>query len=151
MAPTQKGFTLIEVMITVMVVAVLAAIAVPSYQDYVTRGRVVEASSALSDARTKMEQYFQDNRTYPASCTTGVPGATQIQVMAPTNFDLVCGNLSATTYTVTANGKGAVTGFTYTIAQDNSKTSAFSGTGASKNWTPATPNNCWVFKKGGVC
>jgi type IV pilus assembly protein PilE len=150
MAPTQKGFTLLEVMITVAIVAILAAVAVPNYQDYVTRGRVVEASSALSDARVKMEQYFQDNRAYPASCTTGVPGPTQIQVAAGTSFDLACAT-TATTYTVTANGKASMAGFTYTIAQDNTKTSAFSGTGASKGWTAASPNNCWVFKKGGVC
>jgi type IV pilus assembly protein PilE len=151
MAPAQKGFTLLEVMITVAIVAVLAAIAVPNYRTYVTRGRIVEASSALSDARVKMEQYYQDNRSYPASCTTGVPGPTQIQVMAAQNFDLACSNLTATTYTVTANGKGAVAGFTYTIAQDNSKTSAFRGGGASAGWTAAAPNNCCLFNKGGVC
>ena len=151
MAPTQKGFTLLEVMIAVAIIGILAAIAVPGYRDYVTRGRVVEASAALSDARVKMEQYYQDNRAYPASCTTDAPGPTQIQVMAAQNFDLVCSNLSATTYLVTANGKGPVTGFTYTIAQDNTKTSAFTGAGYSAGWSAASPNNCWVFKKGGVC
>src|SRR4051812_25565453 len=100
MAPAQKGFTLIEVMITVVIVAILAAIAVPNYRDYVTRGRVVEATSALSDTRVKMEQYFQDNRAYPAGCTTGVPAATQVQVPAPQSFDIACGNLTASTYTV---------------------------------------------------
>ena len=67
---TQRGFTLIELMVTVAIIAVLAAIAVPNYRDYVTRGKLVEASAGLSDARVKMEQYFQDNRTYPGGCVT---------------------------------------------------------------------------------
>ena len=61
---SNSGFTLIEVMITVAIVAILGAIAVPSYNEYVQRARITEATSALSDMRNKMEQYFQDNRTW---------------------------------------------------------------------------------------
>ena len=61
---SNSGFTLIEVMITVAIVAILAAIAVPSYNEYVQRARITEATSNLSDMRNKMEQYFQDNRTW---------------------------------------------------------------------------------------
>ena len=61
---SNSGFTLIEVMITVAIVAILAAIAVPSYNEYVQRARITEATSALADMRNKMEQYFQDNRTW---------------------------------------------------------------------------------------
>lgn len=149
----QRGFNLIEIMVVVAIVAILAAIAVPSYRDYVTRGRVVEAASGLSDARNKMEQFFQDNRTYPTGCVIApaAPGATQVQLPALQAFDLACGNLGATTYTVTAAGKDAMAGFTYTINEQNVKTSAFSGTGASAGWTAATPNTCWVFRKGGQC
>ena len=153
MARRQSGFTLLEVMIVVVIIAILAAIAVPSYTDYVTRGRVVEATANLSDARAKMEQYFQDNRSYPTGCviSPAAPGATTIQVQAGQYFDLACGGLSATTYTVTANGKGTMTGFTYTIDQTNTRTSAFTGSGTSTGWTAASPNNCWVLRKGGMC
>ena len=48
-------------------------------------------------------------------------------------------------------GKGPMVGFTYTIDQQNSRTSGFSGTGASKGWTAAAPNNCWVIRKGALC
>ena len=149
----QQGFTLIEVMIVVTIIAILAAIAIPSYQDYVTRGRVVEALSGLADSRTKIEQYFQDNRAYPAGCVVqpALPGPTQVQVTSLKMFDLTCGNLSPTTFTVTATGKEAMAGFTYTVDEQNVRTSAFSGAGASKNWTPAAPNTCWVIRKGGLC
>jgi len=151
MAPAPRGFTLIEIMVTVVIIAILAAIALPSYTDYVTRGRVVEATANLSDARAKMEQYFQDNRSYPTACTTATPGATEVQLSPGQNFDLACSNLTPTTYTVTATGKGPMAGFTYTINEGNVHTSAFTGTGNSKGWTAANPNTCWVIRKGAVC
>lgn len=153
MARTQRGFTLIEVMIVVVIIAILAAIAVPSYRDYVTRGRIVEATSGLADARNKMEQFFQDNRTYPTGCVIQptAPGATEVQLTSLQNFNLACSDLGATTYTVTATGTGPMAGFTYTIDQQNTRTSAFSGVGASAGYTPAAPNTCWVLRKGGLC
>lgn len=153
MARQHRGFTLIEVMIVIAIVAILSAIAIPSYTGYVTRGRIIEATAGLSDARNKMEQFFQDNRTYPAGCVIqpNAPTATQVQLQALQNFALACGNLGAATYTVTATGSGPMVGFSYTIDQQNSRTSTFSGSGASSGYTAASPNTCWVIRKGGLC
>src|SRR5437867_53900 len=63
------GFTLIEVMIVVAIVGVLAAIALPNYSDYVKRGKITEATSALAEVRTRYEQWFLDNRTYAGACS----------------------------------------------------------------------------------
>jgi type IV pilus assembly protein PilE len=149
----QRGFTLIEVMIVVVILAILAAMAVPAYNDYVTRGRLIEATAGLGDARNKMEQYFQDNRSYPTACQIypTAPGATEVQLQALQRFTLSCSLLGANTYMVTAAGTGPMAGFTYTIDQNNVRTSAFSGTGNSAGWTAAAPNTCWVIRKGGLC
>ncbi len=61
---TVTGFTLIELMVTVAIMGILAAIAVPMYSDYVTRGRIIDGTSKMGDIRTQMEKYFMDNRTY---------------------------------------------------------------------------------------
>lgn len=128
----QKGFTLIELMIAVVVIGILAKIAVPSYRDYVTRGKLPEATSALSDGRVKMEQFFQDNRTYVGGTC---PAATQY-------FTYACTNLTAATYTITATGKNDLSAYSYTINETNAKTSATPwGNGAT----------CWVLKKGDAC
>lgn len=128
----QKGFTLIELMIVVAVIGILASIAMPAYNDYVTRGKLVEGTSALADGRIRMEQFFQDNRTYAGG---PCPAAT-------TNFTYVCNGLSTTTYLITAMGIDSLVGFSYTINQDNTRTS-------TTLWGNST--TCWVMKKGGAC
>ena len=76
--PGTRGFTLIEVMITVAIVAILAAVALPSYNDYIRRGQLPEAFAGMSDLRVKMEQYYQDNRQY------GTSGGNCADVATPT-------------------------------------------------------------------
>jgi type IV pilus assembly protein PilE len=136
---TQNGFTLIELMIVVAVIGILAAIGIPAYQDHVTRGKLVEATSALSDGRIKMEQFFQDNRTYaggPAPAAT----ANFTYSLNPTP--------TAAAYTIVATGSGSVSTFTYTIDQSNAKRT----TAAPSGWAAATmPANCWIVRKGGGC
>lgn len=140
----QSGFSLIELMVVVAVVAILAAIAIPAYTDYVTRGKVPDATSYLATKRTKLEQFFQDNRTYVgAECSATADTATS------KNFDFSCA-ATATTFTATAAGKGAMAGFTYTVDQTGAKTSAFASP-APSGWIAASPNNCWVTRKGGSC
>lgn len=128
----ERGFTLIEIMITVAVIGILAAIAIPSYTDYVKRGKAAEATSTLADARVRMEQFFQDNRTYDGG-PCPVDGA---------YFTYNCGAPDATTYTITATGVGDMSAFSFDINQANTKNSTFDGHAGA---------GCWLTSKGGTC
>ncbi len=89
----MHGFTLIEVMVVVAIVGILAAIALPSYADYVRRSKIIEATRGLSDFRTRMEQFFLDNRTYVGGCAVAKP---VVQANVKT-FTFTCPTETATT------------------------------------------------------
>ena len=152
----RRGFTLIELMITVAIVAILAGIALPAYRDYVRRGSLPEAHSFLSDYRVKMEQYFQDNKSYgpDGTCATSGGAAPNWAVGLDgnaadspiKNFKFSCsGNPSlANSFIITATGNAGTVaaGHVYTITQDDSKprgTTQFKG-------SAVTNKSCWLIK-----
>src|ERR1700737_1540432 len=84
-----RGFTLLEVMIVCVIVAILAAIALPNYGDYVKRGKIIDATSKLADARVHIEQWFLDRRTYAGACDVGT-GVVQLTPGSDDTFGLSC-------------------------------------------------------------
>lgn len=133
-----RGFTLIEVMIVVAIVGILATVALPAYQEYITRSRLPEAHGGLSVGRVQAEQWFQDQRTY-----AGMP------CPASTSRWAYACNGDANTFTITVTGQDDMAGFQFTINGTNARSSTVSGTPASKGW--AGNASCWIVRKGGQC
>jgi|SRR5690554_6321414 len=78
-AQMQKGFTLIELMIVVAIIGILAAIALPAYQDYTKRSHVSEGLSLAAGARTAVTEYYSSNGEWPAdNAAAGIASAASI-------------------------------------------------------------------------
>jgi type IV pilus assembly protein PilE len=106
----SSGFTLIELMITVAIVAILSAIAYPSYEEYVRRGRRSELQVQVLQSAQFMERYFTTNGTYVAAALpTGLTTSPENATATARYYDIGITNVTANSFTVTGtrtSGRG---------------------------------------------
>lgn len=143
---SSHGFTLIEVMVVVAIIGILAAIAYPSYRDYVIRGRLVDATNGLATMRADMERHFQDNRDYRTVGAFVSPclrnGGTQAG-----DFLITCSaGPTLATYTLRAQGGAAtvVNGFQLFVDELDQRSTV-----APAGWTSCATR--WITKRGDPC
>lgn len=130
-----RGFTLIEIMIVLAIVGILMAIAVPAYSQYVENARLREAPTVLATMRTKMEQFYADNRTYLGG-PCAAPAGTDVY------FTYACPVASdASTYQIKATGRGTLSDISFTINQADQRTTNVAG----------TDHACWLSSRAGSC
>lgn len=124
----QQGFTLIELMIVVAIIAILAAIALPAYQDYVARSQVSDAMSLTSGTKVAVAEYYADRGTWPTDNTqAGVSPATSITGKYVRQVQV--GTAGAITATMKASGSASskIAGGTFILVPTDN--------GGSITWT----------------
>lgn len=145
---TRRGFTLIEMMIVVAVIGILAAIAWPSYIDYIRKSRRVDAKNALLDMAARQERFFSINNTYTDSAAalgySALPQAVNSSGTSYYSLNVSVTAATATalpTFTATATPTGSQTSdvacYAYKLTQLGVQTNTSSTNGA------VTGANCW--------
>jgi type IV pilus assembly protein PilE len=135
-ASSTRGFTLLEVMIVCAVVAILAAIAFPSYQLAVQKGRRADATSSLMDLANRMQRYYSENNTF-ATATIANVGASSTSPQGYYTLSITA--QAANTYTIQATRVAPQTADTrcgdLTLTSTNVKSMV--------NATLTDPTACW--------
>ncbi len=111
----QQGFTLIELMIVVAIIGILAAIAIPQYQNYTKRAKVSDVMALASGDKTRISEYFSTNGSMPTAKTgQGATGADEVAISSGNESDYVgtvtysaSGDTATLTYPLTNIGTGA--------------------------------------------
>jgi len=143
----QKGFTLIELMIVVAIIAILAAIAIPAYQDYLIRAQVSEGAVLSDGAKTAVAEFYSNHGTWPTNNeSAGLPtNAASISGKYVSQVAVVSGVITATFSGPSANAK--IAGDTFTLSPtDNGGSTAWTCTPTAVVGTPVPakylPSSC---------
>ena len=109
MKSMQKGFTLIELMIVVAIIGILAAIAIPAYQDYTKRSHVSEGLSLAAGAKTGVTEFYSSNGRWPSNNTSaGLATSTDIRGNAVSSIGVSSGVITITYNDKVDNGKTVI-------------------------------------------
>ena len=142
-SPSPQGFSLTELMITLAIAAIIAAVAIPGYRDHMLRARIPEATSTLSALAMRLEQHYQDNQAYgdKNGCAVAMPSDEVFK------FECSADN-GGQSFLLKESGKspGAMSDFVFTLDQNGNAMT----TQLPAAWGTA-PFNCWISKRSSTC
>lgn len=142
----SAGVTLLELMVVLAAMAILTAIALPAYRDYVLRGHLASATEGLTAMRARMEKHFQNRRTYETSGGDTTPCQdTTVSNRTFGVFVVDCASVSATAFQLRATGSAPAAGFVFTLDERDQRAT----TSAASGW--ATCASRWLTRKGDTC
>ena len=137
----QKGFTLIELMIVVAIIGILAAIALPAYQDYTARAQAAEGVTAVSGLQADLAVELSENNAFPAAATGPIHAAAQLLVGK--YFPAAGVSIGANGAITTAFNSGANAGKTLTLTPQATATKQISSWKCTGTMSDARiPNGC---------
>ena len=148
MKKTQQGFTLIELMIVVAIIGILASIAIPAYQDYMTRAKWAKAVSTVAALKLAISECLNDNSGNASCCDTtssldlGKYGVTAMPSLVDGTVTNGTVSLTTATAAIVIAGAAPLGNCTFTFAPSVNPTA---GTIA---WQPTTASSCTKFMKG---
>ncbi|WP_288491917.1 pilin [uncultured Pseudomonas sp.] len=137
----QKGFTLIELMIVVAIIGILAAIAIPQYQDYTARAQATEALNLMDGVKTQAIEYYSDHGAWPAITDIGYTAKTDVAGKYVNDVDIATtGVITATMKSsgVSANLSGKTLSLTPTVAAGKPTTWACATNATVKSVVPTS-------------
>lgn len=141
MKQLQKGFTLIELMIVVAIIGILAAVAIPAYQDYIARSQVSEAISLTAGGKTPLSEYYADKGVWPttASDVMGTTSGKYVSGISITTGAGISGDLALTATMQTSGVNSAISGSTLILSTaDGGKSWSCTGGTITAKYKPAS-------------